>query len=51
MNSIIIWVRGLFMLILSVTFLEILLPDSSMAKYVKFIFSVIILAGILNILK
>ena len=27
------------MLILSVTFLEILLPDSSMAKYVKFIFS------------
>ncbi len=42
------WVKNLFLMIISITFLEILLPDSSMAKYVKFIFSIIILATILS---
>ncbi len=42
------WVKNLFLMIISITFLEILLPDSSMSKYVKFIFSIIILATILS---
>ena len=41
------WVGDLFVIILSITFLEILLPESNMRKYVKFIFSIIIMAVIL----
>lgn len=42
------WVKDIFLIILAVTFLEILIPESSMAKYLKFIFSIIILATILS---
>lgn len=51
MGTVTAWAKELFFLILSITFIEIIMPESSMAKYVKFIFSVIILAGILNIFK
>ena len=51
MDNIATRAKDLFLLILSITFIEILLPESNMAKYLKFIFSVIILAGILNIFK
>ena len=37
------WVCNLFIIILSLTFIEILLPDSSIAKYIKFVFSLIIM--------
>jgi len=42
------WVKDIFILIISVTFIEILLPEGKLNKYVKFIFSIIILAAILD---
>lgn len=41
------WVSSLFIMILALSFIEILLPDSSMWKYVKFVFSLVIMATIL----
>lgn len=46
--SITIWIKEIFMIILSITFLEILLPESTLRKYVKFIFSIVIMAVILS---
>ncbi|MBR3786296.1 MAG: stage III sporulation protein AF [Firmicutes bacterium] len=48
MNEITTWVREVFIIILSITFLEILLPEGSMKKYVKFIYSIVIMAVILS---
>ncbi len=48
MSEIFQWVRDIFIIIISLTFFQILLPDSTMAKYVKFIFSIIILIIILQ---
>ena len=42
------WVRDIFSVILSLTFFQILLPESSLGKYVKFIFSLLILIIILQ---
>ncbi|MGC2872951.1 stage III sporulation protein AF [Ihubacter sp. rT4E-8] len=42
------WVRDIFIVILSITFIEILMPEGNMAKYLKFIFSIIVLAVILS---
>ena len=42
------WVREVFIIILSITFLEIILPDGSMKKYIKFIYSMVIMAVILG---
>ena len=42
------WVRDIFNVILSLTFFQILLPESSLGKYVKFIFSLLILIIILQ---
>lgn len=41
------WVSNLFIIILAITFIEMLLPDSSMGKYLKFIFSLVVMATIL----
>jgi len=41
------WVNNLFIMILMLTFTEILLPDNSIAKYVKFIFSLVIMTAVL----
>lgn len=41
------WVSSLFIIILALSFIEILLPDSAMGKYVKFVFSLVIMATIL----
>ena len=41
------WVRDIFLIIISLSFFQILLPDSSMEKYLKFVFSLIILELIL----
>ena len=41
------WVKNIFILILALTFIEMLLPDSSMGKYLHFIFSLVIMATIL----
>ena len=40
-------VSSLFIIKLALSFIEILLPDSSMGKYVKFVFSLVIMATIL----
>lgn len=48
MSEIFQWVRDIFIIIISLTFFQILLPDSTMAKYVKFILSIIILIIILQ---
>ena len=41
------WVSNLFIIILALTFIEILLPDTSTAKYIKYVFSLIIMTTIL----
>lgn len=48
MSEIFQWVRDIFIIIISLMFFQILLPDSTMTKYVKFIFSIIILIIILQ---
>ncbi len=42
------WVKDIFLIIISLSFFEILVPNSSLSKYLKFIFSLIILAVILE---
>jgi len=42
------WVRNIFVLILALTFIEILLPSERMSKYIRFIFSMIIMASIMQ---
>ena len=42
------WVKNIFIIIIAVTFVEILLPPGNMSKYIKFIFSLIIMAIILS---
>ena len=41
------WVSNMFVIILTLSFVEILLPDTSIGKYIKFVFSLIIMAAIL----
>lgn len=41
------WVSNLFIIISAITFIEILLPESSIRKYLKFVFSLVIMATIL----
>lgn len=48
MEAIYTWVKDIFLIIISLTFFQILLPESSMAKYLKFIFSMIILVVIIE---
>ncbi|MBQ4649960.1 MAG: stage III sporulation protein AF [Firmicutes bacterium] len=48
MNVIFQWVKDIFIIIISLSFFNILVPDSSMAKYLNFIFSLLILAVILE---
>lgn len=44
MEYIYTWVRDIFLIIISLSFFQILIPDSKIEKYLKFIFSMIILA-------
>lgn len=48
LNVIFQWVKDIFIIIISLSFFNILVPDSSMAKYLNFIFSLLILAVILE---
>lgn len=41
------WVKNMFILIMALTFIELLLPTSRMEKYIKYIFSLVIMATIL----
>lgn len=42
------WVKNIFILILALTFIEMLLPTSRMEKFLKFIFSLVVMATILS---
>lgn len=44
MEQVYIWVKDMFLVIISLTFFQILIPDSKMDKYIRFIFSLVILA-------
>ena len=44
MEQVYIWVTYIFLVIISLTFFQILIPDSKMDKYIRFIFSLVILA-------
>lgn len=44
MEQVYIWVKDVFLVIISLTFFQILIPDSKMDKYIRFIFSLVILA-------
>lgn len=47
-DELLLWVMDIFLIIISMSFFQILLPESSLEKYLKFIFSLIILAVILE---
>jgi len=42
------WVKNIFIIVTALAFVEILLPEGSMRSYLKFIFSLIIMAVILS---
>ena len=44
MEQVYIWVKDIFLVIISLTFFQIIIPDSKMDKYIRFIFSLVILA-------
>ena len=47
-DNLLLWVKVIFLIIISLSFFRILLPESSLEKYLKFIFSLIVLAVILE---
>lgn len=47
MNIIKEWVSNLFIIVLTLSFLELLLPETSIGKYIKFVFSLIIMVTII----
>lgn len=51
MNEINEWVKSIFMIVVTLSFVEILLPQGDMSKYLKYIFSLMILAVILSPLR
>ena len=48
MSEIYIWVKNIFLMILGISFFQVLIPESSMKRYLKFLFSLLILAAILE---
>lgn len=44
MEMVYTWIQDVFLIIISLSFFQILIPDSKTEKYLKFIFSMIILA-------
>lgn len=48
MIDIYIWVKDILLVIISLSFFEVLIPDSKLEQYLKFVFSIVILAIILD---
>ncbi len=48
MNEIYIWIKDILLVIISLSFFQVLIPDSKTEKYIKFVFSIVILAIILE---
>lgn len=42
------WVKNVFMIIVTISFVEMILPSGNMKKYIRFIFSLITMAIILS---
>ena len=47
-DNLMLWVRDIFLIIISLSFFRILMPESSLEEYLKFIFSLMVLAVILE---
>ena len=47
-DNLLLWVKDIFLIIISLSFVRILLPESALEKYLKVIFSLIGLAVILE---
>lgn len=41
------WVRNIFILIMALTFIETLLPSGRMQQYIRFVFSLAVMASII----
>lgn len=48
MTELYLWIKNILVSILAISFFQILIPDSAMTSYVKFIFSLLILASVLE---
>ena len=48
MGDIYVWIKDIFLVIISLSFFQFLIPSSKLEKYIKFIFSLVILAIILE---
>lgn len=42
------WIKNIFIFIIALTFIEMLMPSSNIRPYLKFVFSMVILASILE---
>ena len=42
------WARNIFIFIIALSFIEMLLPSSKTLPYIKFVFSLVIMASILT---
>ena len=47
-DNLLLWVKDIFLIIISLSFFRILLPESSLEKYLKFIFSLVIMAPVIR---
>ena len=48
MTNIYIWLKDVLLVIISLSFFQVLIPNSKMEKYIRFIFALIILAIIVE---
>ncbi|MBQ8563131.1 MAG: stage III sporulation protein AF [Firmicutes bacterium] len=48
MTEVYTWVKNILLVIVALNFFQILIPESTMARYLRFLFSLIILASILE---
>jgi len=48
MTEIFTWIKDILLIIVTLSFFQFLIPESSMAKYLRFIYSLVVLAVILD---
>ena len=48
MAEVYLWAKNILIMIVALSFFQILIPESSMSKYLRFIFSLVILATVLE---
>ncbi|MGI6752522.1 MAG: stage III sporulation protein AF [Anaerovoracaceae bacterium] len=47
MVGVVEWVRNIFIMVAAISFIELILPEGGMGRYLKFIFSLMILGAII----